>query len=133
MHGDHRSLADPDATGPQIIDGPPPPDGHDLNPLATTLTDGEANAVIEIDGDPTIIKLCRDVLSPLVVADGGVMFVVKASVDDVHLHLTGTCAGCPGASHTRDGVIAPAIRTVAAKARVVVTTGPRVPDGAKRI
>jgi Fe-S cluster biogenesis protein NfuA len=126
-------LADPDATGPQIIDDHTHDLGHDLNPLATTLTDGEANAVSEIDGDPTIIKLCRDVLSPLVVADGGVMFVVKASAEDVHLHLTGTCAGCPGASYTRDGVIAPAIRTVAAKARVVVTTGPRVPDGAKRI
>ena len=57
----------------------------------------------------------------------------QATAEEVHLHLTGTCAGCPGASHTRDGVIAPAIRTVASKARVVVTTGPRVPDGAKRI
>lgn len=129
MHGDHRSLADPDATGPQVIDT----DGHDLNPLATTLADVDPSTLGDIDGDPAIIKLCRDVLSPLVVADGGVMFVVKANAEDVHLHLTGTCAGCPGASHTRDGVIAPAIRTVASKARVVVTTGPRVPDGAKRI
>ena len=121
MHG----TSDPDATGPQVID---------TSPLATTLADVDANSLSgEIDGDAAIIKLCRDVLSPLVVADGGVMFVVKATTEEVHLHLTGTCAGCPGASHTRDGVIAPAIRTVAAKARVVVTTGPRVPDGAKRI
>ena len=116
---------DPDATGPQVIDG--------TSPLATTLADVDPADPSGIEGDAAIIKLCRDVLSPLVAADGGVMFVVKASVEEVHLHLTGTCAGCPGASHTRDGVIAPAIRTVAAKARVVVTTGPRVPDGAKRI
>jgi len=122
VHG----TSDPDATGPQVIGA----NGHDLNPLATTLADVDPAT---IDGDPAIIKLCRDVLSPLVAADGGVMFVVKANAEEVHLHLTGTCAGCPGASQTRDGVIAPAIRTVAAKARVVVTTGPRVPDGAKRI
>jgi len=118
VHG----TSDPDATGPHVIDA--------TSPLATTLADVDAS---EIDGDAAIIKLCRDVLSPLVVADGGLMFVVKATAEEVHLHLTGTCAGCPGASHTRDGVIAPAIRTVAAKARVVVTTGPRVPEGAKRI
>ena len=104
------------------------------SPLATTLADVDPSSLSgEIEGDAAIIKLCRDVLSPLVAADGGLMFVVKATAEEVHLHLTGTCAGCPGASHTRDGVIAPAIRTVAAKARVVVTTGPRVPDGAKRI
>jgi Fe-S cluster biogenesis protein NfuA len=103
------------------------------SPLATTLADGEPNAISEIEGDATIVKLCRDVLSPLIRADGGVMYVVKATTEEVHLHLTGTCAGCPGASQTRDGVISPAIRTVASKARVVVTTGPRVPDGAKRI
>ena len=72
-------------------------------------------------------------LAPLVAADGGTMYVVKASGDDVHLHLTGTCAGCPGAALTRDGVITPAVRTVRPKARVVVTTSFKVPDGAKDV
>ena len=125
MHGSADSH-DPDATGPQVIDG--------ASPLATTLADVDPSELAtDDDGDPAIIKLCRDVLSPLVAADGGVMFLVKASAEEVHLHLTGTCAGCPGASHTRDGIISPAVRTVANKARVVVTTGPRVPEGAKRI
>lgn len=80
-----------------------------------------------------LLKLCRDVLAPLIATDGGTMYLVRAAGDDVHVHLTGTCAGCPGASLTRDGVIAPAVRTVRPKARVVVTTGFRVPDGAIKI
>ncbi len=107
--------SDPDATGPQP------------SPLATTLADEDPRE------NDAVVKLCHDVLAPLVAADGGVMHIVKTTADEVHLHLTGTCAGCPGASLTRDAVIAPAVRTVAPKARVVVTTGPRVPEGAKKI
>jgi Fe-S cluster biogenesis protein NfuA len=113
--------SDPDATGPQA------------SPLATTLADEDpqlAGSAMESDA---VVKLCRDVLAPLVAADGGVMHIVKTTADEVHLHLTGTCAGCPGAALTRDAIITPAVRTVAPKARVVVTTGPRVPEGARRI
>ncbi len=116
---------DPDATGPQRA------------AFATTLSD-ETSAVTDVAASDALLRLCRDVLSPLVAADGGVMYLVKSpgvdsSGDDVHIHLTGTCAGCPGASLTRDGIIAPAVRTVLPKARVIVTTGPLVPDGAKKI
>ena len=38
---------------------------------------------------------------PLVKADGGEVYLVSVTSDDVHVHLTGTCAGCPGASMTR--------------------------------
>jgi Fe-S cluster biogenesis protein NfuA len=95
---------------------------------------GEVRASDGFDeGIEELLRVCRDVLAPLVAADGGVMYLVKAVGDDVHLHLTGTCAGCPGASLTRDGVIAPVVRTVRPKARVVVTTGFRVPEGAKSL
>lgn len=110
---------DPDATGPQRA----------VLGFGDEPTTAEAIAGTEAD----LLRVCRDVLSPLVAADGGVMYLVKAAGDDVHVHLTGTCAGCPGAALTRDGVIAPAVRTVIPKARVVVTTGPRVPEGARKI
>lgn len=110
-----RTPLDPDATGPHA------------SPLASTLSDENPGE------DDAVVKLCRDVLAPLVAADGGVMYIVKTTAEEVHLHLTGTCAGCPGAGLTRDGVIAPAVRTVAPKARVVVTTGPRVPQGARLV
>ena len=63
--------------------------------------------------------------------DGGRLYLVSADGDDVLIHLSGTCAGCPGASVTRDRMLEPAIRTVAPKAKLRVTTGWRVPAGAE--
>lgn len=60
------------------------------------------------------------------------MYLVRIEGDDLHLHLAGTCAGCPGASITGDKVILPALRIAAPKIRLVVTTGVKVPDGAER-
>jgi Fe-S cluster biogenesis protein NfuA len=80
-----------------------------------------------------IAKVCREILAPLVKADGGEMYLVRFDGDDVHLHLSGTCAGCPGASITGDKVLLPALRTAAPKVRVVVTTGIKIPDGAEKL
>ena len=80
-----------------------------------------------------IERMMRDVLSPLVKSDGGEMYLVRWDGDDVHVHLAGACAGCPGASMTSDKVLQPAVRAVAPKARVVLTTGFRIPDGSRRL
>ncbi len=80
-----------------------------------------------------IVRICREILAPLVKNDGGEMYLVKVDGDDVHIHLAGACAGCPGASITGDKVILPALRTAAAKVRVFVTTGVRVPEGAEKL
>lgn len=77
-----------------------------------------------------ITKICREILAPLVKSDGGTMYLVRIEGDDVHVHLTGACAGCPGAALTGDKVFLPALRTAVPKVRVVLTTGARVPDGA---
>jgi len=58
---------------------------------------------------------------------------VRFDGDDVHVHLGGTCAGCPGASITSDKVLLPLLRTASPKVRIVVTTGIRVPDGADKL
>ena len=84
-------------------------------------------------GREDFVKLCREVLAPLVIADGGTMFLVSVSPDEVHIHLAGTCCGCPGASLTRDYVMAPAIQTLLPKAKLRVTTGKHVPDGAVEV
>jgi Fe-S cluster biogenesis protein NfuA len=80
-----------------------------------------------------ISKACREILAPLVRSDGGEMYLVRFDGDDVHIHLAGACAGCPGASLTGDKVILPALRTAAPKVRVVVTTGIRIPAGAEKM
>ena len=78
-------------------------------------------------------KLCREILAPLIRTDGGEMYLVRFDGDDVHIHLAGTCAGCPGASLTGDKVILPALRAAVPKVRIVVTTGVRPPDGAEKL
>jgi Fe-S cluster biogenesis protein NfuA len=88
---------------------------------------------VDNDAREQVERLLREVLAPLVHADGGEMHVVRWDGEDLHIHLSGACAGCPGASMTSDGIILPAVRSVAPKARVVLTTGVRAPDGAKRI
>ena len=79
-----------------------------------------------------IAKICRDILAPLVKADGGELYLVRIDGDEVALHLTGACAGCPGASLTGDKILLPALRTALAKVRLVLTTGTRIPAGAER-
>jgi Fe-S cluster biogenesis protein NfuA len=80
-----------------------------------------------------IERICREVLAPLVKADGGELHVVRYDGDEVHIHLTGVCAGCPGASLTSEKVILPALQSAAPKVRVVLTTGIRPPEGARKM
>ena len=88
------------------------------------------------DGDPVrakIFGICREVLAPLIRADGGEMYLVGVSSEDIHIHLSGACAGCPGAALTRDRVLLPILAAAAPKLKLVLTTGWRVPDGATKI
>jgi Fe-S cluster biogenesis protein NfuA len=61
------------------------------------------------------------------------MYIVRFEGDDIYIHLSGACAGCPGAALTEDKVILPALRAAAPKVRVILTTGVRAPDGAQKI
>ena len=79
------------------------------------------------------MKALGEFATSLVRADGGDIYLVSASSEDVHLHLTGTCAGCPGATMTRERLLEPVVHGTLPKATVKVTTGWRVPEGARRI
>ena len=80
-----------------------------------------------------VMKALSEFVVELVRADGGELYLVSATLDDVHLHLTGTCAGCPGANITRERLLEPAVRSAAPKANVKVTTGWNVPEGARKV
>ncbi len=80
-----------------------------------------------------IERAIREAVSPLVETDGGEVYLVRYDSDDVHIHLSGACAGCPGASLTTDNVILPALTAVAPRIRIVVTTGLRPPPGARKL
>lgn len=80
-----------------------------------------------------LLKLCRDVLAPLVAADGGVMYLVSYTEGDVHIHLAGTCGGCPGVAMTRDRVFEPALRSLPGKLKLRLTAGWRIPPGSEKL
>jgi Fe-S cluster biogenesis protein NfuA len=80
-----------------------------------------------------VVKICQEVLAPLIETDGGEMFLVAISVDDIHIHLSGTCAGCPGASFTAESILKPALLKLAPKSKLKLTTGWRVPPEAERM
>ncbi|EYF03962.1 NifU family protein [Chondromyces apiculatus] len=80
-----------------------------------------------------LLKVCREVLAPLVKADGGELYIVAVEPDHLTLHLAGSYSGCPGVTLTTRGVIEPAVLAVAPSAKVVVTSGARVPEGASLI
>jgi Fe-S cluster biogenesis protein NfuA len=55
-------------------------------------------------------ELLRDVLEPLIEADGGHIELVSADAERVVFKLSGSCAGCPGVQYTRGHVIVPVVR-----------------------
>jgi Fe-S cluster biogenesis protein NfuA len=69
----------------------------------------------------------------MVVADGGLLYVVQADAKRVTLHLAGRFAGCPGNQIATRRVIEPAIAAVAPGAELTVTWGRLVPNGATRV
>jgi Fe-S cluster biogenesis protein NfuA len=77
-----------------------------------------------------LLKICSDIIAPLVEADGGELFVVSIEDASISLHLAGKCSGCPGATLTTAAIIEPAIHAVAPLMRVVVTAGFQIPEGA---
>lgn len=77
-----------------------------------------------------IIAVIREVLAPLVIADGGRLYVLQADAERVTLHLAGRFAGCPGNQVVTRRILQPAISAVAPDAELTVTWGRLVPTGA---
>jgi Fe-S cluster biogenesis protein NfuA len=80
-----------------------------------------------------VIKICEDILAPLIRADGGELFIVAIEPESIALHLAGKCSGCPGATMTSTAIIEPAIRAAAPGMRVVITSGFQIPAGASPV
>jgi len=80
-----------------------------------------------------LMHVVREVLGPLVRADGGELYVVAVEPNHLSLHLAGRYAGCPGTPLVVRGVIEPAVRAVAPIVRLDVSSGIKIPDGASLI
>lgn len=93
--------------------------------LSVTLRLHDLTATID-----QLLRICKEVLGPLVRADGGELYVVAVEPNHVSLHLAGRYAGCPGTPLVIKTVLEPAIRAVAPSARVEISAGISIPDGA---
>jgi Fe-S cluster biogenesis protein NfuA len=80
-----------------------------------------------------LLKVITEVVAPLVRADGGELYIVAVEPNHLSLHLAGRYAGCPGAPLVVRGIIEPAVRAVAPTARLEVSSGIRVPEGASLV
>ncbi|MFO0547513.1 MAG: NifU family protein [Polyangiaceae bacterium] len=80
-----------------------------------------------------LLKVLKEVVAPLIRADGGEIYILAVEPNHLSLHLAGKFAGCPGSPLVVRGVIEPAIRAVAPTARLEVSCGIRVPDGASPV
>lgn len=80
-----------------------------------------------------ILTVIKEVLAPMVAADGGRLYVIQADSKQVSLHLAGRFAGCPGNHVATRRVIQPVISAVAPNAELTVTWGRLVPSGATRV
>ena len=52
-----------------------------------------------------LLKVCREVLAPLIRADGGEIYIVAVEANHLSIHLAGKFAGCPGTPLTVRGII----------------------------
>lgn len=86
-----------------------------------------------LEGFEPFIELCRDVIAPLIAADGGQVYLVCATQQELVLHLAGRCSGCPGFCCTVSTLIEPCVHAINPDARVVVTHGALHPLNAVRI
>jgi Fe-S cluster biogenesis protein NfuA len=76
-------------------------------------------------------RMLAEVLAPLIRADHGELYLVEVQETYVSLHLGGRFSGCPGNTLVARRVIQPALARVLPNARVQVTSGFVVPEGAE--
>jgi Fe-S cluster biogenesis protein NfuA len=77
-----------------------------------------------------VVRVCSEILAPLIRQDGGELYLVAVEQDRLSLHLAGRCSGCPGTTFTCVSIIEPAVHAVAPSIRITITSGFRIPEGA---
>ncbi len=85
------------------------------------------------DASDILSRTLREIVAPLVEADGGAVYLARKSNGSVRLHLAGACAGCPGFRVTSAEVIEPVLRAAGLKVDLEITAGWSIPEGAERV
>ncbi len=85
------------------------------------------------DAQDEIQRVVREVLAPLVHADGGELYLVSVAETGISLHVTGRFSGCPGNTLARRRIFEPPLAAVAPGITVTLSSGPLIPFGAERV
>jgi Fe-S cluster biogenesis protein NfuA len=80
-----------------------------------------------------IVRVVREVLAPLVRADGGDLYLVSVEESGVSLHVTGRFSGCAGNTLARRRFFEPPLSAISPGITVTLTSGPLIPSGAERL
>ena len=79
-----------------------------------------------------ILEIVREIVGPLVRADGGQLHLVALAERSLSLHLTGRFCGCPGNTLARRRVLEPVLIAHFPDLKIEITSGPLLPPGAQR-
>jgi Fe-S cluster biogenesis protein NfuA len=80
-----------------------------------------------------ILEIVREIVAPMIRADGGEIYLVALGERTLALHLTGRFCGCPGNTLARRRVLEPLLTTRFPDLKVEITSGPLLPAGAAPI
>ena len=80
-----------------------------------------------------LMKMLEEVLVPLLEQDGGELYLVSVGKKEVKMHLAGSFSGSPATDLVVQRIVEPAVNAVIPKAKVTLSSGWRIPDGAERI
>jgi hypothetical protein len=77
--------------------------------------------------------MLREVLAPMLRADGSQLYLVELGKKEVRLHVTGKLSGSPGTPAVIEHVLTPAVTAVDDRVKVIVTSGYLVPKTAELV
>ena len=80
-----------------------------------------------------ILEIVREIVGPLVRADGGEIYLVALAERSLALHLSGRFSGCPGNTLARRRVLEPLLTARFPDLKIEITSGPLLPAGAERV
>jgi Fe-S cluster biogenesis protein NfuA len=78
-----------------------------------------------------ILEIVRDIVSPLVRADGGEIYLIQVADRSLALHLAGRFSGCPGNTLAKRRVLEPLLLARFPDLKLEITSGPLIPKGAE--
>jgi Fe-S cluster biogenesis protein NfuA len=78
-----------------------------------------------------ILEIVREIVGPLVRADGGQVYLVAVGDRSLTLHLAGRFSGCPGNTLARRRVLEPLLTARFPELKIEITSGPLLPPDAE--